>query len=57
MTGDHAYLMSISIYSLTVEVALALLVDINGRLEINSSLKRILQEFEVWTDFNLEENG
>ena len=46
-----------SVDSLAVEVALALLVDINGRLEINSNLKQILQEFEVWTDFNMEENG
>ena len=32
-------------------------LDINGRLVINSSLKSILQEFEVWTDFNGDENG
>ena len=32
-------------------------LDINGRLVINASLKSILQEFEVWTDFNGDEAG
>ena len=27
-------------------------IDINGRLEINPNLKKIMQEFEVWKDFN-----
>ena len=29
----------------------------HGRLEINTSLKQILKEYEVWTDFNAEANG
>ena len=28
----------------------------HGRLEVNSSLKQILKEYEVWTDFNAEAN-